>query len=758
MLGRVVAEAGGRSLYETVERVRRIMVRFRGGGPAERETALRQADRILGRMSPARQAAFARAYTLYMELVNVCENAYRTHRLRRRFAEAGPADRGKPGADVLYVLTAHPTESRSPANIRVLRAIQGLLVEALERNRPPDADRLKHLLHLAWRVGTFPPHRPSVRDEAGHLFSLLDDAILDEILSLASDGHRVRLRTWVGGDKDGHPEVGSPETLASLRLSRQRLLEFVRSRILPEFREDVRLLPDPRLQRALARFVSAVEEMATVRRGDGRRVRRLKAAALAAGKTWRASCGVFSPALQKIQRLLELFPGLVVPLELREEAAGFGRGSAIAAMISTVKSVAAGGDPQDYARGVVVSMVRRAEDLGEAAACVASVFGRVAVPVIPLFELPEVLPRAPEILEAWRRDPFFRQNVACQSGRLEVMLGYSDTAKHMGGFASRLALRDAMASIGRWGKRRGIRILFFHGAGGSEGRGGGTVEEQAAAWPPGAMRPLKITVQGEMVERTFATPEILRSQVLKIAQIQARPPARRSPGRFSRRLAHLAERAYRCLVEKPEFQRLAAAATPYRRLGALRIGSRPPRRFGEGSGPSGASAAVAMDTLRAIPWVLCWTQVRLLLPVWFGLGSAWRELGRPVGLLRREMEHDPFLRGSMRLLGFTLAKAAPRLWEEYLRRLAPSAPPTLQRRIRREWKDALGLARAASANGKLLPDRPWLAESIRYRAPMIHPLNLLQIRVLGRKRFSRAQELLFRETVTGIAAGMLTTG
>ena len=119
------------------------------------------------------------------------------------------------------------------------------------------------------------------------------------------------------------------------------------------------------------------------------------------------------------------------------------------------------------------------------------------------------------------------------------------------------------------------------------------------------------------------------------------------------------------------------------------------------------------------------------------------------------------LRSYLRLLGFTLAKTAPRLWEEYLRVLAPGVTPKLVKRLQREFEDALDLARRVSKRGTLLPDRPWLLESIYYRAPMIHPLNLLQLDVLERaqgKAFNKADALLFRETVTGVAAGMLTTG
>jgi phosphoenolpyruvate carboxylase len=205
------------------------------------------------------------------------------------------------------------------------------------------------------------------------------------------------------------------------------------------------------------------------------------------------------------------------------------------------------------------------------------------------------------------------------------------------------------------------------------------------------------------------------------------------------------------MVGSPGLLELLGTATPYARLGALNIGSRPVTRTGGGT--------AGLESLRAIPWVLCWTQTRYLAHAWIGVGTAWREVREDPERRRqllRACDRDPFLRGYLRLLRFTLAKTAPDIWREYVRALAGDVGPTV-RRLEREWRDACDLA-GQLTGGALLNDRGWLAESIHYRAPMIHPLNLIQIEILTHPRLTHAQELLFRETVTGIAAGMLTTG
>ncbi len=759
-LGEVVAAAEGPELFDAVETVRRHMVIVRDGGEEEASAALQQTRGLLRALSSDSRAAVARAYTVYLELVNLCENAYRTHRLRQRWRQETPPDSdpgahsgAEPpaGARIVWVITAHPTESRSPTSITLMRRAQNLFVEALDGRREPDLAQLKHLLHLVWLTGTHPRHKPTVEDEALHLFSLVDNAILDTLVDLSREGHDVRLRTWVGGDKDGHPGVGPEETATSLNLSRARLLDFVENRIVPRVGEDVALIPHQNLEGTWQTFLSALAALHSVGAGDGRRVGELRAAAEALGTGYREQRGTAHPAISRLRTLLDLFPGLVIPLELREARGCFVAGSAMAGMLHYLKDVARGGNVAWYVQGLVVSMTEAARDLIEAHTLMLDVLGEASLPVIPLFEMPDVLPRAAAILEEALNDPEFGQQPWIASA-LEVMLGYSDTSKRMGVLSSRLAIHDAMQDIGRWARRRDLRLIFFHGSGGSVGRGGGTVEEQFATWPPGAGHVVKQTLQGEMVERTLATPEILRSQVLKIAANQAVPPAHREPGPVSRRLAAVERATYVEIVESAPFQSLVEKATPYRRLGSLNIGSRPVSRP---SGPPG------LEKLRAIPWVLCWTQTRYLLHAWLGAGSAWREMREEAddaaAMLPAAARDDPFLRSYLRSLGFTMAKTVPCIWQEYVGQLTGQAQEIVVR-LEQERQDALELACRASETGDLLFDRIWLRESIHYRTPMIHPLNLLQIDVLARETLTEEEELLFRETVTGIAAGMLTTG
>jgi phosphoenolpyruvate carboxylase len=743
ILGEVVREAEGARLFAAVEEVRREMVVVRDATAAEAKSeALSRAEALLADLSLAERILLARAYTLYLELVNVCENAYRSQRLAQR-----PSTSEGAKARLTFVLTAHPTEARSPANIHLLRRVQDSLVKSLVRGIPVDHREVAHALHLAWRLGTHPAKKPSVEDEAAHLFSLLTDTILHELIALEEAGHEVRIRTWVGGDKDGHPGVGPDQTVASLTLSRARLLDFVEGALMARVREDVALGADPKVAPALAALERTLRLLRDVDEGDGGRIHALHRRLAALRARYEARHGAPQPELARLAALLRIFPALVVPLELREERGHFTRDDPIAAMLRRLAVI--GGDRiEDYARSVVVSMACEAEDLLEAHQLVGEVLREAAIPVVPLFELPEVLERAPEILAAAHADPALRAEAAAR-GFVEVMLGYSDTAKRMGMLASRVGVHRAMRRIGQWAHGEGIEVIFFHGHGGSVGRGGGRIEDLAATWPPAARSPYKYTLQGEMVERTLATPEILRSLVDKVASVQGDPPAYRGVGPLASELAEASQAVFSETVASEDFLELLRRATPYPRLSALTIGSRPTRRGGDGS----------LEKLRAIPWVLCWTQTRLLLHAWLGVGEAWRALREQPDIdarLEEARRTDPLFRSYARLLSFTLAKTSPEMWQRYREKLAPDGAATAES-LNRDYEAALDLARRA-AGGALLADRPWLAESIHYRAPMIHPLNLLQIELLAKTEWTDAEQRLFRETVTGVAAGMLTTG
>jgi phosphoenolpyruvate carboxylase len=371
------------------------------------------------------------------------------------------------------------------------------------------------------------------------------------------------------------------------------------------------------------------------------------------------------------------------------------------------------------------------------------------LPVIPLFEDKASIHSGHLIIKKWLAK---KENLAQVrhgwNGKMEVMLGYSDSAKQLGMLASRALIRAAMFDIEGIVKHYKLTPIFFHGAGGSVDRGGGSLSDQISWWPNTAIATPKLTIQGEMIQRTFATSEILNSQctlLSKEARLRRSREVNISKNLTLDRFITYAESKYISFVSDKKIVAYCLDATPYHYLNILKLGSRPTKRKGK---------IPALESLRAIPWVLCWTQTRLLLPAWWGAGSAWSQM---TAIEKNELikiyNHDDFFSSFVNILGYTLAKVELGIWEQYLiARHGKQAKKTFSM-FEDEYRLAVSFVHEVTQSRHLVSHRPWLEESIRLRSPYVIILNLLQIIAMQDEN-----ESLLKETLVGIACGMLTTG
>ena len=754
LLGNVLRDELGEKAYGRIERVRKKMAGIRRASEKETTRVLSQALDELGALGKTERLDFARAYTLMFETINACENAYRTHRLRQ--TPRTPLPEG--AESIVYVLTAHPTEARAPASIAVFSHVQGLLVRALEIDFFSIASELRAWLGIAWRAPIVRYRSPKVQDEAEHIYSIvLRPENLDGLLDFGGGSDEtahvpLKLRSWVGGDKDGHPGVNEKTLRDSLQLSRDSIVRYAHG-LLRDLKAATELAGDAELGRLAAEIDRGLNAVHSLRTDDGSRIAKFRASVVRFSRAYRAAFGGETRALGRLERLLLIFPGLVVPMELREDSAMLvsdpsGKSLAIGRMLSEVKRLAGKTDPRAYAQSMIISMTQEVRHIEIAAGMVKRLTGSLRIPIVPLFEQRDALESSVPILREMVKLPAIRESLRQYwNNHLEVMLGYSDSSKESGVLASRLLVTKAMGEIDRLAATAKFKPVFFHGSGGSIDRGGGSVSEQMAAWPTTARRNYKATIQGEMVERTFASPEISRSRLEQI--LKAAGAAPQSAPESSPELRYFAEVTaghYRETISSPRFLRMVERATPYRFLSALKIGSRPAKRGGSLSVPS----------LRAIPWVLCWTQTRVLFQTWWGVGYAWEKLDRKgKDALRGEAKRNPLFSTYVRALGFTLAKVELPIWELYLAHAGLPAEEVafFRNEFRNELESARRFLREVSGEKDPLWFRPWLARSIELRASLIHPLNALQILA------QRDHDLpLLRLTVTGIASGMLTTG
>ncbi|MEN3339943.1 MAG: phosphoenolpyruvate carboxylase [Acidobacteriota bacterium] len=379
--------------------------------------------------------------------------------------------------------------------------------------------------------------------------------------------------------------------------------------------------------------------------------------------------------------------------------------------------------------------------------------------VVPLFERVDDLGSAPATLRALFAIPEYRDRIR---GRQEVMIGYSDSAKDGGRLAANWALYRAQEAIVEVCREAGVELTLFHGRGGSISRGGGPTYLSIQSQPPGSVGGrLRVTEQGEMIQAQFGLPDIAaRSLELyttaTLGATLALPPAPQARWREEmERLSKTARGVYRDVVyENPDFIEYFRAATPEVELGAVPIGSRPPRRVADGG----------VDSLRAIPWVFAWTQTRLLLPSWLGTGEALTsavERGEQT-LLREMYEGWPFFRSTLDLIAMVLAESDARIAAEYDRRLVPERLQDVGADLRHRLHQTIESVLAATGKERLLTENVVLRRSIEVRNPYVYPINLVQIELLRRLReqgdadpqLSKA----FMVTVNGIAAGMRNTG
>ena len=390
-----------------------------------------------------------------------------------------------------------------------------------------------------------------------------------------------------------------------------------------------------------------------------------------------------------------------------------------------------------------------------------------SVGISPLFETIGDLQAAATTLGAVLDQPLYRSMLAARGDMQEVMLGYSDSNKDGGYLAANWALYRAELDLVELARTEGIRLRLFHGRGGTVGRGGGPSYEAIRAQPPGAVAgALRITEQGEVIAAKYADPDLARRnlEALVAATLESTLLDVEGLGDDAEPayallddLAARAQAAYRALVhETPGFVEWFRAATPISELGELNIGSRPPSR----------KAGSSIADLRAIPWVFSWSQARIMLPGWYGTGSAlegWVDGDEQrLGQLQELHRRWPFFRTVLSNMGMVLAKTDLGLAARY----AGLVPDEELRarvfdQITAEHERTCRMLLAITGDDRLLADNPALARSIRNRFPYLEPLHHLQVEMLRRRRGGDDDELTRRNiqlTINGIATALRNSG
>jgi phosphoenolpyruvate carboxylase len=392
---------------------------------------------------------------------------------------------------------------------------------------------------------------------------------------------------------------------------------------------------------------------------------------------------------------------------------------------------------------------------------------RLDVNIIPLFETIEDLQKSAVTMDGIFQLPAYRALIAGRGNEHEVMLGYSDSNKDGGFLTSGWELYKAEIELARVFQQHGVRLRLFHGRGGSVGRGGGPSYHAILAQPAGAVSgQIRLTEQGEVISTKYGNPdtgrrnlEVLLAATLEASltdhenQIEPAQPFHAVMDELSAR----AFNAYRGLVyETPGFTTYFRQSTVVSEIASLNIGSRPASR----------KASDRIEDLRAIPWVFSWAQCRLMLPGWYGFGSAVEgylaNQADGLATLRRMLKSWPFFRTLLSNMDMVLAKTDLAIASRYAELVADAElRERIFSRIRAEWELTRKHLLAIEEQDELLADNPMLRNSLKLRAPYMDPLNHLQVELLKRYRAGETDERIARGihlSINGIASGLRNSG
>ena len=890
LLGDAIREQVGEEMLHRIELIRQTAVAFRRTESGAQE-AKSELEGLLNALDIEQTLHVVRAFSYFSHLLNIAED---TQQNRRRHAHAEAGSPPRPGsmayalarlrdeglrgeqllawferARVSPVLTAHPTEVQRQSILDCEREIARLL--ATPRDAPRDARLRREVLRL-WLTSMLRLTKLEVTDEIKNGLAYFRMTFLEELPRLYDDLERalqedfglarapwlapfLTVGSWIGGDRDGNPNVTARTLSTALAQQAELILEHYLGEVNAlgmELSISTRVKPVPQALRELAdasgddspyrrdepyrralagiyaRLAASDEALAGRRAAlqpSARRPPYASAQELAAdlevvdrALAEQGAGRLAQGRLARLRRLVSVFGFHLAPIDLRQSSdehqacvaellARAGVEAHYAALdeearIALLARELAGPRPLRSPHLEYSQRVQRELAILDAAAEGRRRFGARAVPhyvishcesvsdllevgvllrevgllmpgapsglgmdIIPLFESIADLERSGAIIDRALKLPLYRSWIESRGGEQEVMLGYSDSNKDGGYLASSWSLHEASTGLVRVCHAHGVRLRLFHGRGGTVGRGGGPSYDAILAQPADSVDgALRLTEQGEVIASKYADPETGRRNLETLAaatleaSLGARPHGERErDAKAMEQLSSLAYRAYCALVkETPGFLDYFRASTPIAEIADLNIGSRPSARRG----------SARLEDLRAIPWVFSWSQCRLMLPGWYGFGSAVEQwLARPgsdLEQLRAMHQRWAFFRSVLSNMDMVLAKTDLAVASRYAE-LVPDEP--LRRRvfgdIAAEWHRTRHWLAQIAGRAELLADNPTLARSIRSRFPYLDPLNHLQVELLRRYRAGDTDARTKRAihlTINGVAAGLRNSG
>lgn len=858
-LGESMSNHLGEGFLEKVENIRLLSKDGRQSGDS---AALIQA---LEALDDKEIVPVARAFNQFLNLSNIAEQYHRVHRRRtneslgvyhnpigdlltrlskQKFTSEQMIESLK-SQSIELVLTAHPTEVVRRSLIRKYDNISSEL-EALDKDNILPLEETKHIRRLkeiitqAWHTDEIREDRPTPVDEAKWGFAVIEQSLwqavprffrqLDEQFTQFSKEDRlpldlapIRFATWMGGDRDGNPNVTHKVTKEVTLLARWMAADL--------YIKDLNVL---RSEFSMTQCNAALRKRVGDSSQPYREVLRHLENKMLATKNWAKACLDDKPtsdeaifldiqeltddlilcyqslldcgmkviangSLLDLIRCAATFGSTLVRLDVRQDASRhidalsaitrfYGLGDyaewdeasrqaflltelnskrpllpmewtpteEVKEVLDTFTMISNG--QQNSFGSYVISMASSPSDVLAVALMLKESGVSFPMRIVPLFETLADLDNAEPIIEQLFSLPWYKAYI---NGRQEVMIGYSDSAKDAGQIAATWGQYRAQEALTRLCKKHGIHLTLFHGRGGTVGRGGGPAHVAILSQPPGSVNgSIRVTEQGEMIRFKFGIPdiavrslELYCSAVMEASLIPAEPPKEEWRAIMDE-MAEVGMNQYRSIIRGHEdFVPYFRATTPEQELAKLPLGSRPARRRSDGG----------VESLRAIPWIFAWMQIRLMLPAWLGAESALQQAIESGNLEKLQEMHKkwPFFGSYLDMLDMVLAKAEPEIAEYYEKRLVSENLQGLGRLLRSKLKQVSELVRTLKKQERLIEDNKTIRQSIDVRNPYIDPLHYLQAELLYRSRKDEENAEVNKAlmiTMAGIASGMQNTG
>lgn len=847
LLGQTLREQEGQPLFDRVETVRALAKSARAGKQDDFDAL----SALLATLDTGEALTVARAFSHFLNLANIAEQH---HRIRRRREHqrppkrapqlgsceeslqrllghgipAGAIDEAVRRLHIELVLTAHPTEvARRTLLQKHTRVADTLALRdrpdlTVAERREVETDLLRQVTAI-WQTDEVRHRRPSPVDEARGGFVVIEQVLWDALprvlrdLDAALELHLgqplpleaapITFGSWMGGDRDGNPNVTAAVTVEVCLLARWMAADlFARdiaalseelsmTRCSDELRGRVGDVHEP--YRALLRPVR--EKLINTRAALGRALGGEPLDASSIYETsrelgeplllcYRSLCASGAELIAKghlldVLRRLAAFGLTLVRLDIRQDSSRHEDALDAITRHLGLGSYAAWSEEErlrflmtelESRRPLIPPDLEASPEVLEVIAtfrAIASLLPEsLGAYVISMATHPsdvlavELLQKATGCKHPLRVVPLFETVGDLRAsadtmrgllsnpwylrriaGRQEIMIGYSDSAKDGSRLTANWELYKAQEELTAICRERGVHLTLFHGRGGSVGRGGGPTFTAIQSQPPGSIAgALRVTEQGEMIQAKFGVPDIaVRTLELYVT---ATLEATLAPPAAP-------QPAFRAMME-----RLAdVSRTTYRgvvfeepRFVEYFRSATPEPELGGlniGSRPARRKAGGGVESLRAIPWIFAWTQTRHLLSTWLGVGAALRDAmdKGELDLLQTMHAEWPFFRSTIDLIEMVLAKADPHIAAEYDRALAPPHLQDLAAGLRERLRNTTATVLAVTGRAELLEKNPVLRRSIDVRNPYVDPINLLQIELLKRMRRQDEPDPLLRD-------------